>query len=200
MTHPLQFVTDGKLAETEANRAAQYEDKTVGHLLYRFHISRYKARLLMEAQRRIGKSVLSLPIFFEHFPTFPYYLTAAQIPFIERECTVRRLFNSMSTRPMIRRYEDFVDESLIPDCFIDKPLGLVFPWPHIEHGLIVHDGAVDFDTKPPVNTKPMVRMIWTLSEQKRKWMDKHQGWPTPYLTIEPFEQFLTGLAWEFSSE
>lgn len=200
MTHPLLFVgADGEVDRSE-QRDAQYEDKVVGHLLYRFHLSRFKAQLLMDWQRHCGKAALALPAFFRRFPTFPIYLTALQIPFIERECTVRRLFNSMSTRPMVKRYEEFVSEGLIPEDFADKALGLVFPWPHIDHGLILHDGLVDIENKPAAGTRPQVRLIWTLPEQKRKWMKTHQGWPTPYLTIEPFEQFIGNLTWEVPAD
>jgi hypothetical protein len=200
VTHPLQFALDGGLSDSAASSEAKYEDKVVSYLLYRFHISRHKSQLLTEAQRRFGRAMLSLPIFFERFPSFPVYLTVAQIPFIERECTVRKLFNSFSTRQMVKKYEEFIDEQLLPLEFGDKPLGLVFPWPHIEHGLILHDSFVDFTAKPQPNTKPQVRMVWTLSEQKRKWMDKHQGCATPYITVEPFEQFLGNLEWQQMEE
>jgi len=197
MPHPLQFVdSDGGLVDSQELQEAQYEDKAIGYVLYRFHLSRYKPRLLTEAQHRFGKMALTSALFLDNFPTFPFFLTTARIPYVEKDWTVRKLFNSMSTRQAVKRYEEIVSEGLVPAEFRDKPLGLIFPWPHIDHGLILHDGITDFEAKPAAGAKPTVRLVWTLSEQKRKWMDEQQGWPTPYLIIETFEQFLNNVIWE----
>lgn len=201
MPHPLQFVdSDGGLVDSAELQEAQYEDKAIGYILYKFRLSRYKPRLLTESQHRFGRMALSAPLFLEFFPTFPFFVTAARVPYIEKDCTVRRLFNSISTRQVVKRYEQIIEEGLVPEVFRDKPIGLLFPWPHIDHGLILHDGVLDFEAKPAVGEKPTVRLVWTLPEQKRRWMSERQGWPTPYLVIEPFEQFLSNVVWDPPAE
>lgn len=191
--HPLDFSDD--LVDSEDQKEARYEDRIVSYLTYRYNLSRYKSTLLTAAQRRFGRPQLLLSVFLDQFPTFPVFLASAKIPYIQEDCSMGRLLLRMSTRKIIQRYQQTIEEDLVPEAFQGKPFGLVFPWPRVEHGLILHDRPVDFQALPTSTTKPTVRIVWTLPRQKRTWMNKRCHYPTPHLTIERLEQFVDNLSW-----
>lgn len=187
MAHPLLFKEEPE--DRKARQEAEYEERLVGHLLSRYGLSSYK-NWLRKQNNASGTSVLTLPPFLEHFGQFPVYLSVAKIPGVTKNCTVDKLFNKMSTRKIVDVYATMRDE-LVPEHYQDYPFALVFPWPYIPKGMVLHDKSVTLDELPVGLKKPCVRLVWTLSKRKQRY--------GKYLVLEPLDQLLAAITWEPTS-
>ena len=176
--------------ERKAKQAAEYEEKLVGHLISRYGLSSYKSWLRKQSQQQTGSSLLTMNSFLDSFGQFPVYMAVTKIGGLIKNCALDKLYNKMSTRKMIEAYVTMRDE-LVPDYYQDYPFALVFPWPYIPKGMVLHDKGIDIEVLPEGLKKPCVRLVWTLSKRKQRY--------GKYLVLEPVDQFLAGIRWEPTS-
>lgn len=155
--------------EIKGFQEGRYEEGIVAHLLTVYKLTKHKWPLLQEQRNTSGHARLTLYQFHQRFPDFPAYLAACRIPHVVKNCSLDKLFNKFADRDIMQRYETMLES--IPQAFQRHTHGLVFHWPYVSRGLILHDGEVTVGEEG-------VRMLIRLKKRKR------------VLCLEPFPQFL----------
>lgn len=182
MPHPLFYKPDPE--DDRRQKEKQYEEKLVSHLLAKYGLSSYKAKLRNQARSLYGDIGLRLSMFVDAFGAFPVNMAVCRIPGTVKNCALDKLFNKISSRKVVEHYFTCLDELEDPQ---QRPLALVFPWTYIPKGMVLHNHPVAIDEPMTGLTKPVVRLIWTLPQRRQK-----QG---TYLVLEPLDQFLAQLNW-----
>lgn len=191
MTHPLAFNESPE--ERQSRRQGAYADRMVNFMLSRYKLTRFRTTMQAAARSSTGNYRLTLDQFAKTF-NFPVYLFADVIPWVTRDMTLDKLFNHFTKRKILTRYEELSSE-FTPEEYDGMPSGLIFKWPKISRGLILHNRVTDISEPPSGLTRPCVRMIWSPTTRTRR---NIAG--TRYLTLEPLEQFLAGVNWEPEAE
>lgn len=147
---------------------AAFEEKTVKYLLSRYGLTKAKWELLETQKKLTGGYKLTLYQFHEYFGSFPAYLVAAKIKDIAKDCTIQKMFKRFMARKIIKYYKDL--RETVPDEYRGRLYGMVFYFPYMSRGLILHNGDEHHDG---------VKVVW---------QDGNRS-----LCVEPFDQFLDSL-------
>ena len=130
-----------------------YDEKTVRMLLKRYRISdEHKFAMWKESDRRLGTKRLTLELFLEFFPTFPMILRTERFSRITKKVSVADLFAEFGKTILVRMYETNY-KHCVPNIN-PKPFGLVFDWPHVRGGLVIHNHPIDTRVDG-------TRLLWT---------------------------------------
>jgi hypothetical protein len=138
-----------------ASKQAKYEGRIVKELLQRYELTDLTWMLLKEGKRSRRKPALLLEHFHARFPDFPIHLRAYIINKVSDVYPLYKLFKRLTTLPLYEEYRDLVDS--VRSRTESRSVGVVFPWPYIKHGLVLHNH--------PISTKVQgARMFWVLPE------------------------------------
>jgi hypothetical protein len=165
--HPLGGI-HRRWEEQAGIEEAAFEEKTVKYLLSHYGLAKSKWELLETQKKLTGGYNLTLHQFQEHFGSFPVYLVSAKIKDIAKDFTLLKVFKTFMARKIIKHYKDL--RETVPEEYRGRPYGMVFYFPYMSRGLILHNGDEQHDG---------VKIIW--SDGPRR------------LCVEPFDQFLDAL-------
>ncbi len=155
-----------------ANAASRFEDETCNYLLARFEMPQVKWEMLREHEAATGeKRLLLAPFCCQFFPDFPYYL-ASRVIKKASEISLATLLLKFEKTPLLDAYDLLSTESFDAST---RPVGLIFRCRGFAHGLILHNGMT--------SQAPGARLEWSHPDGS-------------LLTLEPFSQFVTRLAWK----
>lgn len=144
------------------------ERSRVKLVLRRFGLEDWSARLLEEQDRLGGPPVLSFEAFDNLFPGFPICLEVLPLyrPGTRDRCSQTAMFRDFR---QYTPYQQFLEIREGRAC--GRPIGILYRWPSLRDGLILHDG--DFPTKN-------FKQIYTRGHER--------------VTVEHFGRFLRTLA------
>lgn len=172
MPHFPQDDLNNKFSAFRADEAVRYEEDLVHRLLTRFSLQRVKHDLLQASIASTGMNRLTLDGFCVHFSDFPYYLGARIIRKVSERVTPSRLFKAFGTTELVKQYGDLLDAAEFEAQA--RSIGMVFPWPNLPPGLIMHNETFDTST-------PGVRLYCSAGADS--------------MTIEPYQLWLANLNW-----
>jgi len=139
----------------ELRRATEFDfaEEVVKLLLKRYRISKeHRLAMLEESERRFGTRHLSLDLFLKFFPTFPMVLQCVYIWQIAKRISIADLFGNFGRTPLVQFYEEFY-KTAVEDTD-SRSFGLVFNWPHVRGGLVLHNHVIDTRVDG-------TRLLWT---------------------------------------
>ncbi len=91
-------------------------------------------------QRLTGERRLTLDQFWERFSP-PVYLVAVKLGFVIENNPQAQIFAKFTKCSFVKRYLELHDNYQT----LDAPLGMIFGWPGLPGGLILHNGERDQD-------------------------------------------------------
>lgn len=149
-----------------------FEAATVDFLFTYFRLpGGEKGHMIQRFKERTGEPRLSLYEFHATYPTFPVFFQAYWCGKLTRSLTVSSLFTNFVGQPFTRAYERMQDE--VPDDIASQyNLALVFHWPHVAHGLVLH-------SQPPTEAVG-TQMTWLGKDGRQR-------------TLEPLTTLLAGI-------
>ena len=162
--HPLGGINK-KGDDREGIDESIFEDELVSYLLGRYGLRDSKWDILEAQKKSTGGYQLTLYQFQELFGSFPPYLVSTKIKGIAKDLTIRGLCQKFMARKIIKRYKEL--RETVPLEYRGKLYGMVFNYPYITRGLILHNGDSHHDG---------VKIVWSDGPKQ--------------LCIEPFDQFL----------
>lgn len=135
----------GPAKNYEALRQDKYEEQVVKFLLRRFDLLPWKRDLLALTRETEGASRLRLAAFNQIFNTFPVFLQARHIRKLTEKVLVRTLFANFSNLPFVSEYSEFHDSFRELARQDHKAVGLIFKWPYLPGGLVIHNIQIELD-------------------------------------------------------
>ncbi len=121
-------------------RQINFESDCVSHTLKVMGRSSLKNHLLNKCEQNCGERRLRFLELCDHFYKMPY-LVARSLSKSERKSSsadsLYRLFTHFEDRVLYKEFEEHSQD--IPQEFSGRHLGVVFNWPHIKNGLLIHD-------------------------------------------------------------
>jgi hypothetical protein len=144
--------------ERDARAVGEFEQDVVNHLFRHFRLESFlKSHVIEWTYTVVGVRQLSLPGFDKVFPSFPMQLQVQKFRHLPEHLTVSRFFSDLRSQPFIKAYRRLLKEA--PEDVREKPIGLVFHWPFLRGGLVIHDQEPDLNV-------PGVRVFWTCEHNR----------------------------------
>lgn len=164
-SNPALSINEKFFAQQKQLDFDRFEHSLVDYLLKKFGMSRWRGELLQLRRTRIDDSLLQLQDFCYTFTDFPMYLGSRVIPHIAKKNPFSRFFLGFETTQLVQKYDEFLD-SMSDE---GRPLGLVFRWPNVPHGMLLHNGVID-------HAEDGAKLVWCRESDQ--------------LTLQPFSLFV----------
>jgi hypothetical protein len=161
-------VSDGKsFARRDHER---FEAGVVEHLCKHFRLpSKAKSAMRSQFGARTGEYRLTLDAFYEQFPACPVYFVARVFRKVAMKSTVSRLLSRFLEQAFTKAFAG-LDDDVPVDIQDSHAIALVFPWPYLPDGMVLHNRTRENDTAGG-------RFTWVSATGA-------------YLTMEPMSVFL----------
>jgi hypothetical protein len=140
---PLDAVTPNEemaKAEWLQRKQASYEDRIVGLIVKELGRPDQIPVMRKEAREACGDPMLHLGLFHYHFPFFPVWLMARDVPYVYKDFTYPNVHNRFTKTRVFQTYLEA--KSDVPEDW-GGPTGFIFVWPKVKGGrgaMILHDG------------------------------------------------------------
>lgn len=127
--------------------AARFEHGVTEYILRHYSLGHAKQQLIQEQRAEFGEGWLKLSRFHDHFPAFPLFLFALQIPKVAEDMKLSKLLRYPQFRKCYKSYQSFRDE--VPSHLKGTAVGLAFHYPFLQakgskgDALVLHDLAVE---------------------------------------------------------
>jgi len=125
-----------------------FEHEVVQTIISKYGLTAYKVDLMDKETR-----MYNLDKFSSRFPEFPLYLFSSYIPGLTKSEMVAKMFNNFEKCPFVTTFKDALEEQ-VPDEFRNYPCGLIFNYPRVPKGMILHSKAIEV-------TKPGTRLVFS---------------------------------------
>ena len=132
---------------------ARLEESRVRLILREFGLQDWATKLLIKDHHHTGEEArLSFATFNAVFPGFPIYLEARPLYALANHstCSQTTLFRNFRQYLPYRQFQEVLDDAV--ELAGGRPVGMLYRWPGITHGLILHNG--DFPMRDFVQTLP----------------------------------------------
>lgn len=150
-------------------RARQHEDEIVRSLLAKLKLQKIGRELAKHQATIDGNFRATLDGFCSRFAEFPLYLQTSVIQGVGAKESVSRLFLRFGDTSIVKAYDEIASRSTLER----RPVGMIFPWPHMPLGMILHNcGNCNHDG---------VKLVWQRSDD--------------FLVLEPWASFMHSLDW-----
>lgn len=136
--NPNDDLTQGlKGRDFKQERELQFEQEVLSSLLTKFKLTSMRRELAKEHERNVGQFRATLDEFCHTFYDFPLYLQARVIPGVGKKESVSKLFQKFTDTSIVRYFEELL--AVVGED--GRPAGMIFSWPFVPLGLIIHNST-----------------------------------------------------------
>lgn len=160
---------DAVLRDIQQRQVANDQERMVDLMLSRFKLRSRRQEMLQESRERLGSPQLNFELFHEFFPGFPLTLRYMPAKNLRKRCTLTMMFLDFSGLVTFHAYQEAVADNG------GEPVGLVFKWPNLPHGLILRESS------PELSERRHGTFVYVTEDEK-------------IFCLEPFSRYLDSLS------